>query len=189
MHACMLSHFSRVQLCVTLWTAAHQAPLSMGFSRQEYWSGLPFPSPSVRRVGPKSGMMHVRASRTTPIVHGGYWLSQLLKCKFNHLTPCSKPLRALYGFHKKVYTTLIGLWGSSALALDPFSPQLPRQDPSWNLDSSLAEALVIEQMISSTFKAFSTICVMTPGICPNLDFSLKLNSCLQLSSQHLHLGT
>ena len=31
-------------LCVTLWTAAHQAPPSTGFSRQEYWSGLPFPS-------------------------------------------------------------------------------------------------------------------------------------------------
>ena len=45
MHACMLSRFSRVQLWVTLWTAAHQAPLSTGFSRQEYWSGLPFPSP------------------------------------------------------------------------------------------------------------------------------------------------
>ena len=39
MHACMLSHFSHVQLCATAWTAAHQAPLSMGFSRQEYWSG------------------------------------------------------------------------------------------------------------------------------------------------------
>ena len=45
MHACMLSHASHVQLCVTLWTAAHQAPLSTGFSRQDYWSGLPFPSP------------------------------------------------------------------------------------------------------------------------------------------------
>ena len=44
-HACMLSHFSHVRLCATLWTAAHQAPLSTGFSRQEYWSGLPFPSP------------------------------------------------------------------------------------------------------------------------------------------------
>ena len=37
--------FSRVQLFVTPWTVAYQAPLSMGFSRQEYWSGLPFPSP------------------------------------------------------------------------------------------------------------------------------------------------
>jgi len=41
----MLSHFSRVRLCATPWTAAHQAPLSLGFSRQEHWSGLPFPSP------------------------------------------------------------------------------------------------------------------------------------------------
>ena len=38
---CVLSHFSRVQLFATLWTEAHQDPLSMGFSRQEYWSGLP----------------------------------------------------------------------------------------------------------------------------------------------------
>ena len=38
-------HFSHVQLCVTIWTAACQAPLSMRFSRQEYWSELPLPSP------------------------------------------------------------------------------------------------------------------------------------------------
>ena len=37
--------FSRAQFFVMPWTAAHQAPLSMRFSRQEYWSGLPFPSP------------------------------------------------------------------------------------------------------------------------------------------------
>ena len=36
---------SCIQLFVTPWTVVHQAPLSMGFSRQEYWSGLPFPSP------------------------------------------------------------------------------------------------------------------------------------------------
>ena len=41
----MLSHFSHVPLCATLWTAAYQAPLSLEFSRQEYWSELPFPSP------------------------------------------------------------------------------------------------------------------------------------------------
>ena len=35
----LLSHFSHVRLCVTPWTAAHQAPLSLGFSRQEQWSG------------------------------------------------------------------------------------------------------------------------------------------------------
>ena len=38
----LLSRFSHVRLCATPWTAAYQVPLSMGFSRQEYWSGLPF---------------------------------------------------------------------------------------------------------------------------------------------------
>ena len=42
---CVLSRFSHVWLCVTLWTAACQAPVYMGFSRQEYYSGLPFPTP------------------------------------------------------------------------------------------------------------------------------------------------
>ena len=46
MIACaMLSCFSRVQFFVTPWTVARQASLSMGFSRQEYWSGLPCPPP------------------------------------------------------------------------------------------------------------------------------------------------
>ena len=41
----MLSHFNHVRLYATLWRVACQAPLSMGFSRQEYWSGLPCPLP------------------------------------------------------------------------------------------------------------------------------------------------
>ena len=41
----LLTHFSRVRRCATPWAAAHQAPPSLGFSRQEHWSGLPFPSP------------------------------------------------------------------------------------------------------------------------------------------------
>ena len=50
----MLSHFSRVQLCATLWAVAHQAPLSMVFSREAYWSGLPcllpgdLPNPGIK---------------------------------------------------------------------------------------------------------------------------------------------
>ena len=43
----LLSRFSRVRLCATPETAAHQAPPSLGFSRQEHWSGLPFPSPEL----------------------------------------------------------------------------------------------------------------------------------------------
>ena len=45
MYWCVLSRFSHIRLFATLWTIAHQAPLSMGFSRQEYWSGLPCPPP------------------------------------------------------------------------------------------------------------------------------------------------
>ena len=42
----LLSHFSRVQLFATPWMIVFQAPPSMGFSRQEYWSGVPLPSPA-----------------------------------------------------------------------------------------------------------------------------------------------
>ena len=42
----LLSRFSRVRLCATPETAARQAPPSLGFSRQEHWGGLPFPSPT-----------------------------------------------------------------------------------------------------------------------------------------------
>ena len=64
-HACMLR---RVRLCVTPWTIAFQAPLSMGFSRQEYWSGLPFPTP---REFPDSGIKSV--SVASPALAGGFF--------------------------------------------------------------------------------------------------------------------
>ena len=47
LHACVLSCFSHVWLFGTLWTKTHQASLSMGFCRQEQWSGLPCPPPGV----------------------------------------------------------------------------------------------------------------------------------------------
>ena len=59
MHAALLSCFSRVRLFATLWTVARQAPLSMGFSRQEHWSGLPcpsagdFPEPGIEPASPE----------------------------------------------------------------------------------------------------------------------------------------
>ena len=52
----VISHFSCVRLFATPWTIAHQAPLSMGFSRQEYWSGLPCPETSTgKHPGPTPG--------------------------------------------------------------------------------------------------------------------------------------
>ena len=69
----MLSHFSRIQLCVTPQTAAHQDPLSLGFSRQEHWSGLPFPSPLCLPFCPASWEPH-RAIATSRQPFGGYWV-------------------------------------------------------------------------------------------------------------------
>ena len=62
----LLSHFSRVRLCATPETAAHQAPPSLGFSRQEHWSGLPFPSPTHEREKWK-GSRSVMSDSSRPI--------------------------------------------------------------------------------------------------------------------------
>ena len=63
------------ELCLTLfvipWTAAHQAPLSVGFPRQEYWSGLPFPSPGDL---PDPGME--RISLASPALAGGFYTAE-----------------------------------------------------------------------------------------------------------------
>ena len=58
-----MKSLSHVQLFKTPWTLAYQAPPSMGFSRQEYWSGLPFPSPNKTKpkVSRKSDIIKIRA--------------------------------------------------------------------------------------------------------------------------------
>ena len=66
----MLSSFSRVQLFATLWTVALQAPLSVGLSRQKYWSGLPVPPPGDLpdpRIKP--------ADLTSPALAGGLFIT------------------------------------------------------------------------------------------------------------------
>ena len=62
---CVLNCFSHVQLFAMLWTVARLVPLSMGFSRKEYWSGLPYPPPGVI---PDPGIE--RASFTSPALAG-----------------------------------------------------------------------------------------------------------------------
>ena len=63
---------SRVQLFMTPWTVAHQAPLSMGVSRQEYWSGLPcsppgdFPNSGIKPVSPVSPALQAYSLPTEP---------------------------------------------------------------------------------------------------------------------------
>ena len=66
--SCVLSHFSRVQVFTTPWTLAHQAPLFMGFSWQEYWSGLPCYPPGIEPVSPVSSVLQVGS---LPLSHWG----------------------------------------------------------------------------------------------------------------------
>ena len=71
---------SRVRLSVTPWTVAHQAPLSMGFPRQEYWSGLPFPSPGdLHNPGIKPLYL------TSPALTGGSFTTSTKK-RVNYMT-------------------------------------------------------------------------------------------------------
>ena len=86
MHVCMLSCFSCVQLFATLWTLAHQSPLSMGFSRQEYWSGLPgpplgdLPDPGIEPASPVAPALQADSLLLS------CWVTQIkyIKHKFCH---------------------------------------------------------------------------------------------------------
>ena len=77
MHAQSLSC---VQLFVTLCTVAHQAPLSMDFSRQEYWSGFPFPSPK--------DLPDTEIESLSPAIAGGFFTTEPPGKSFGLLLPC-----------------------------------------------------------------------------------------------------
>ena len=108
MYVCVLSHFSFVFLCVTLWTVAWQVPLSMGFSRQEYWSGLPclslgdLPDPGIK---PMSLMSPPLAGRFLPLV------------------PPGKPMH-VYTHTKRYMTTLNCLWYVCVCLVTQLGPTL-----------------------------------------------------------------
>ena len=93
---------SPVQLFTTPWPIAYQAPLSMGFSRQEYWSGLPFPSPIVRKVvtivtsilwcGPQHGLTLHSPHHFRPC-YWDYWQASKIwpSCQVSPPFPCPFP--------------------------------------------------------------------------------------------------
>ena len=99
----MLSPFSRVCLFAIPWTVAHQAPLSMGFSRQEYWSGLPCPPPGDLPDPGIGGFFTASATWEIPTLNSMYvrftieenqpWcllLSSLFRgCRYNWLSSLS----------------------------------------------------------------------------------------------------
>ena len=82
---CVLSSFSHVRLFVTLCTIAHQAPLSMGFPSQGYWSGLPFPS-----LGDLADSGIEPASPVSPALAG----------RFSIAEPSGEPVNQNYRYSK-----------------------------------------------------------------------------------------
>ena len=83
----MLNRFSDVQVFVTLWSVAHQAPLSMGFSRQEYWSGWLFPPPPGDLPDPGIEPL----SLTSPALVGGVSNTSATKVKVAQSSPTLRP--------------------------------------------------------------------------------------------------
>ena len=85
LNTCVLSCFNHVWLFATLWTVAHRAPLSMGFSRQEYWSGLSWPPPEDLPnpgVEPTSPVFPASAGSSLPLAPPGNSLVFVLESPF-----------------------------------------------------------------------------------------------------------
>ena len=79
----LFRHYVVSDSFVTLWTVAHQAPLSMGFPRQEHWSGFPFPSPG---DFPNPGIKPALAGGTSPLNHRGSPKSEATLLQFHPWT-------------------------------------------------------------------------------------------------------
>ena len=92
---CVLSRFSHVQVFATLWTIAHQAPLSMGFSRQEYWGGLPCPPPGDL---PNPGIEPT--SLMSPALAGGFFTASATWRAQTMCYLCSNPAVASISFRE-----------------------------------------------------------------------------------------
>ena len=117
---------------MTLWTVAHQAPLSVGFPRQEYWSGLPFPSPGDlpdKRLNP--GLLHCRQilghlnHQGNPIQFNYNFVRKLIWCLYINyfLIYTGTRLRNVPVLFNDTETNLAGMYGKvrkAASSIDQF---------------------------------------------------------------------
>ena len=154
----VLSCFCHVWIFVTPWTVARQAPLSTGFPRQEYWSGLPFPHPGdLPDPGIRPGSPALQAE-SLPLSHWGYPLCLLLILKFSKTSFfLPVPFLWIFSFYNVCSEAEAGVWlggkgscnslngllskrGSSTAgsshAIGPYSLQMETQrtlgnPPSW----------------------------------------------------------
>ena len=128
LRAHVLSRFSCVQLFATPWTIAYQVSLSMGFSRQEYWSGLPFPPPRDLPnpgIKPESPVAPALQAHSSPLSHQGSSKRSLV------LPILLFSFISLHCSFKKAFLSLLAIFWNSAyrwvyvsLSLLPFTSLL-----------------------------------------------------------------
>ena len=158
----MLSHLSHVQLLVTLWTVSCRAPLSMGFSRQEYWSGLSCPP---QRGLPSPGVESM--SVVSPTLAGQFFTS-------------STTSEALYVYMYK--------WVNASRVLDPYSYLLWHWFHSFLHWENFSVSERLPSLKYFGFSDFFFVCSFFPGIqlfmlwfilcgkgCPNKSFISSIN--------------
>ena len=141
----LLSRFSRVRLCATPETAAHQAPLSLGFSRQEHWSGLPFPSPirssdQISRSVVSDSLrphesQHDRppCPSPTPGVHpdscpSSQWCYPAIASSVVPLSSCPQSPPASESFPM----SQLFAWGSQSTGVSALASFLPKKSQGWS---------------------------------------------------------
>ena len=126
-YACVLSRISCVGFCATIWTAALQAPLSMGFSRQEYWSGLLCPPPGdppIPGIEPASLKSHPLA--------GEFFTTSATTCMYIHMCIC---LSVCIWF---IIRQFLWLWRLPSVRWRPRKPGVDREMGTGSVFSSPA---------------------------------------------------
>ena len=156
-----MKSLSSVRLLVTPWTVTHQAPPSMGFSRQEYWSGVPLPSPNLRTgyfklscyEGPK--LLHF-VNRKTPFckVPGKAPLEIQEPLEIPPPTSQSDPRP------KSPDLTLRNLWSTSTIGTN----QEPTHNPS--KESGQSDIPLPRNPFSSMYTPYISNAIQNPGLLP-----------------------
>ena len=131
--ACVLSCFSRVQLFVTHWTLVRQAPLSMGFSRQEYWSGLPFLTPGdLPYPGMEPCLLCLQhwQSGSLPLAPSGKPMASMMQWIWTWCKLLQEIVRDREAQHASAHgvtksQTRLGNWTTATFLWCPSPPRLP----------------------------------------------------------------
>ena len=153
----VLTHFNRVRLFATPWTVARQAPLSVGFSRREYWSGLPFTSPGdLPDPGVEPGSSVLQAD-SLPLSHWGSPDSCWGNFQATFTVPRSEDYLVLPQCRRKVVpitiTRALAIWDNSVwcetMELITYPLSLTKKNRNVNISMSCPQALSLLKQLKT----------------------------------------